>query len=174
MQSPYLILIAGVIFSGCSSTMQFSSIDEANRQFKGSSTTLILKSGEEYRAQNIKVGQDSTIILDHNADSIKQFCNTDIYGFRDYNHIKGAGDGLKLGTLVGVPLGLIILSIADRYAIVAAFIATIPTMIFGTIVGLLAGHQTIYTLPTNSVLMKDSTTTHSINQLYSKEKKIAP
>jgi hypothetical protein len=168
------MLIAGVFIFGCSSTIQFSSVEEANKRFEGSSTTLLLKSGKEYRAQNIKVRRDSTVFLDHNTDSIRQFCTTDIYGFRDYDHIIGASDGLKLGGLISMPFGLIVMAIGDRYAVVAGLLIMVPTTIFGAIVGLLVGHQNIYTLPTNSVFMKDSITTQSINQLYSKEKRLRP
>jgi len=167
MRIIHFIIPGCVLLSGCASTIQFFSPDDANQEFRGRSSTLILHSGEEYCAQNIEVGPDPTTFLDHSTNTGRRYGNNQIRSFQDFNHIRGAIDGVVVASLLIAPAGVILLSSKQFGAGLAFAGLAIFTETAGLVVGLFEGHQFTYTLPANSVSAIDSVSLSSTKGTHS-------
>ena len=173
-RSSFFVTLGFLAFSGCASTVQLSSIEDASQHFEGRSASLLLKSGKTYQARDIRLGEDSVVFVDQSTDSTLHYCSTDIESFQDFNHVRGAFDGLIVGGLMSVPAGLIMRSTNRPDAGLASIALVVTAVPLGILLGLLEGHQSRYRLQADSAFRKDSGPTSSSNQSPLQGKGIAP
>ena len=174
MRTSYAIIVSSILLSGCASTVEFSSIDEADRECQGVSGTLLLESGGSCRAQILGVGPDSVTFLVRSTDSTRRYSKKDILAFKDRVHVRGALDGLVVGGLLGVPAGIVINSTKRPQAGIAAVAILSLTVTVGILVGFFEGHEYTYNLHLSDSRNRDSLAIISSNHLQPSGDQIAP
>ena len=141
------------MISGCVSTVELQSIDEAQAKVGNRSTIIYLKSGQEYRGKNVQVGNDSVGFVDNEIEDTLHFSNRDIKFIGVNDHAAGSVEGFLIGGTISFALGAAIASTSDN----PGFPPSLQAMFVGIgglpgiIIGGLSGHSYSYILPEDSV-----------------------
>ena len=152
MKSILLFLIVG-ISSGCSTTMQLHSINEARNKIEGRSGTLSVNADAgQYDARDIRIGADSTVFLDLKAYSMRHIANTDVASVKIVQRGGGAFEGLIVGGLCGLLAGYQN-AVHERTGLGGLYVGGIGGVVVGATVGYLIGHRHNFVFRSDSVLV---------------------
>ena len=158
MRINHYLCFLGLLLSGCASTVELESIDEAQAKINDHSAIIHLKSDDEYWGKNVQVGNDSIQFVDKETDDTLRYSNMDIEYIKVTNHTLGAVKGFFI---LGVSF-YALLTITDNSRdynvegnkptppIFTAIFAGVGG-ILGLAIGGLIGHPFTYILPEDSV-----------------------
>lgn len=119
----YLILTLTLLAAiGCTSSYNVSnkpapdtySLAQVNENAKNQSFTISTMDGEEIRATDLFVGDDSTTFLQSPTDKRITIATSSVKIITIKSVGAGAIDGLKVGAIAGTPIGLLFGSIAAK------------------------------------------------------------
>ena len=100
--------LLGAFCSGCSTTLGLSSVPDANRKVGGGSAIVTMRSGVSLPCRQAKFGEDSTHFICASNDSLVQVSSRDIKSVRVTNRLGGCLEGLILGGMGGLGVGLVV------------------------------------------------------------------
>lgn len=157
MKLAVLILTVTLFFVGCSSSYtvgskqttgrgKFRSYDQFNEAMAGSSATVVLMSGREFRAREIQARKDSTSFLDE--EELRQVATRDIRYVQRTDRWGGALEGLMFGTfgtgLVAYTYGSVSADGGDQRELGIALLTISGAAIGGVagiVLGVIRGHR---------------------------------
>ena len=157
MRVALLILAVTLLFVGCSSSYtvgskqttsggKFRSFDQFNEAMAGSSSTVVLMSGREFRAREIQARKDSTSFVDE--EELRQVSTRDIRYVQRTDRWGGALEGLMFGTfgpgLVAYTYGSVIADGGDQRELGIALLTISGAAIGGVagiVLGVIKGHR---------------------------------
>ena len=158
MKINYCLCLISLMISGCASTVELNSIDEAQTRIGDHSATIHLKSDQEYLGEIVQVGDDSVRAVDMETEDTLQFSNQDIEFIKVTNHTLGAVKGFligaaTLGTYVAIVNSNYDSNVEGEKPLPPIFIAIGAGIggVFGLAIGGLIGHHYTYILPEDSV-----------------------
>jgi hypothetical protein len=181
MRISYFLFITSLIVSGCASTVELKSADDARSKIGNRSAMIHLKSGQEYIGRYVQVGSDSVLLVKMDTDDTLQFSNRDVEFMKVINHKVGSGEGLLIG---GASLGALIMILNESYdsneeghkklpPIITAIGAGIGGAI-GLAIGSMNGHHYTYILPKDTLKDRKGISIDSTNSSNQKILKSAP
>jgi hypothetical protein len=163
MRTGFILCLLSFVISGCSTTVQLESADDANSRIDVETAKIVLKSGVEYTGERLYVGRDSTRFIDVRTTGVLEFANRDIQYIRVSNQTVGAAEGLLIGAVGMGLLGFVIaphnvhpsdedkdnqLGIPIRPFTI--MLCAIGGGVAGAVFGVIRGHQYTYLLPKNT------------------------
>jgi len=162
MRVNYTIYFIVLLVSGCSSTVELNSVDEARKAIGDQTGILCMHSGQEYKGRDIQVGKDSVRFINIPTENTLQYSTLDIKFIKVTDHTLGAFKGCLIGGAFMFAVVSIIKTQNDNsehdgsgwtsgmkknFPIIGAGIGSL----IGIIIGGVSGHHYTYTFPEDSV-----------------------
>ena len=144
-------------YSGCSSTLELTSVADANKEIGKGSATVLLKSGQEYDGREVDARADSTRFVDSKAGTTLQFPTGEIRSIRVVHRGGGAIEGLLFGGLGAGALGLALTAgmktggdegMGKGLVVLTSFVVGGAG---GIVFGVIKGHDYTFVFPDDSV-----------------------
>jgi UDP-N-acetylmuramyl pentapeptide synthase len=105
MRAYVLLGLTLSVSSGCSSTYEVRDFAKVNEKAVDNTVTISTKEGEEMRAKDLSVRDDSTTFLEVTTEKRITITTLSVGTFAMNNVGAGAIDGLFGGAIVGAPMG---------------------------------------------------------------------
>jgi hypothetical protein len=159
-----------LMVSGCASTVQLNSIDEAKIRIGKGSATVILRSGQEYEGWDVQVGSDSVRFIDMKTAGMLQFSNKEVKSIEITKHKIGYSGPLIGGIALGT-LAFIVFSsnhkdeeytnrnVRDAFTAIGVGVGGAV----GLAIEVLNGHHYTYIFPKDSIKVEEGTSIDSTN-----------
>jgi hypothetical protein len=181
MKINYCLCLNILLFSGCASTVELNSVEEARLKIVDRTAIIHLISDEEYIGKILKVGNESVLFLNTKTGDTLQLSNLSVKFIKVTDHALGAAKGFLIGGVATYAFVTIMDNSRDYNLEGNKPLPSTLTVIFSGVGGLLGlaiggliGHPYTYIFPEDSINVGMRTSVDSTDNSKQPIQKSAP